>query len=50
MAVFFVEQGGRDIKYLVAKGVLVPMQGRARDVLYGIRCGADMVVPMPEDL
>ena len=41
----------RDIKDLVGKGVLVPMQGRVRDVYYGIRCSGDIVVvPMPEGL
>ena len=41
----------RDIKDLVGKGVLVPMQGRVRDVFYGIRCSdAVIVIPTPEGL
>lgn len=45
------DTAARDIKDLVDKGVLVPMQGRVRDVFYGIRCCDDvLVVPMPEDM
>lgn len=45
------DTAARDIKDLVEKGVLVPMQGRVRDVYYGIRCSDDvLVVPMPEAL
>ena len=41
----------RDIKDLVGKGVLVPMQGRVRDVFYGIRCSDTVIViPKPEGL
>jgi hypothetical protein len=33
---------------LVEKGVLVPQQGRVRDVFYGIRCSDSiLVIPMP---
>ncbi len=45
------DTAARDIKDLVEKGVLVPQQGRVRDVFYGIRCSESvLVVPMPEDL
>lgn len=45
------DTAARDIKDLVEKGVLVPHQGRVRDVFYGIRCSESvLVVPMPEDL
>ena len=45
------DTAARDIKDLVGKGVLVPQQGRVRDVFYGIRCSESvLVVPMPEDL
>ena len=41
----------RDIKDLVEKGILMPQQGRVRDVFYGIRCSESiLVIPMPEDL
>jgi Fic family protein len=41
----------RDIKDLVEKGILIPQQGRVRDVFYGIRCSESiLVIPMPEDL
>lgn len=44
------DTAARDIKDLVDKGVLVPMQGRVRDVFYGIRCSDSVIViPMPED-
>ena len=45
------DTAARDIKDLVEKGVLVPQQGRVRDVFYGIRCSESvLVVPVPEDL
>lgn len=45
------DTAARDIKDLVEKGVLVPQQGRVRDVFYGIRCSESVLaVPMPEDL
>ena len=41
----------RDIKDLVEKGILIPQQGRVRDVFYGIRCSESiLVIPLPEDL
>ncbi len=41
----------RDIKDLVEKGILIPQQGRVRDVFYGIRCSDSiLVIPLPEDL
>ena len=40
-----------DIKDLIEKGILIPQQGRVRDVFYGIRCSESiLVVPLPEDL
>ena len=45
------DTAARDIKDLVAKGILVPQQGKVRDVSYAIRCSNSiLVVPMPEDL
>ena len=45
------DTAARDIKDLVEKGVLVPQQGRVRDVFYGIRCSESiLVIPMPEDV
>ena len=45
------DTAARDIKDLVEKGILVPQQGRVRDVFYGIRCSESvLVIPMPEDL
>lgn len=39
----------RDIKDLVEKDILVPQQGRVRDVSYGIRCSdSALFVPTPE--
>ncbi len=36
---------------LIKKGILIPQQGRIRDVFYGIRCSESiLVVPLPEDL
>ena len=44
------DTAARDIKYLVEKGILIPQEGRVRDVFYGIRCSESvLVVPMPED-
>ena len=46
-----LDTAARDIKDLVEKGVLVPQQGRVRDVFYGIRCSDSiLVIPLPEDL
>ena len=42
-----LDTAARDIKDLVEKGVLVPQQGRVRDVFYGIRCN-DPVLVIPE--
>ena len=42
-----LDTAARDIKDLVEKGVLVPQQGRVRDVFYGIRCN-DSVLVIPE--
>lgn len=40
----------RDVKDLVEKGILVPQQGKVRDVFYGIRCSDSiLVVPKPEE-
>lgn len=45
-----VDTAARDIKDLVAKGVLEPQQGRVRDVFYGIRCDeATLLVPDPQE-
>lgn len=45
------DTAARDIKDLVEKGILVPQQGRVRDVFYGIRCSDSiLVIPMPEEL
>ena len=44
------DTAARDIKYLVEKGILIPQEGRVRNVFYGIRCSESvLVVPMPED-
>ena len=41
----------RDIKDLVEKDILVPRQGRVRDVSYGIRCSdSTLFIPMSESL
>ncbi len=38
----------RDIKDLVEKGILIPQQGRVRDVFYGIRCNDSiLIIPKP---
>lgn len=40
----------RDIRDLVEKGILVPQQGKVRDVYYGIQCNDTiLVLPMPEE-
>lgn len=45
------DTAARDIKDLVEKGILIPQQGRVRDVFYGIRCNESIIViPMPEDV
>ena len=45
------DTAARDIKDLVEKGVLVPQQGRVRDVFYGIRCSESVLaVPMSDDM
>ena len=45
------DTAARDIKNLVEKGILIPQQGRVRDVFYGIRCSDSiLVIPMPEDV
>ena len=44
------DTAARDIKNLVEKGILIPQQGRVRDVFYGIRCSESiLVIPMPAD-
>ena len=44
------DTAARDIKDLVEKGVLIPQQGRVRDVFYGIVCSDSIVViPLPSD-
>ena len=44
------DTAARDIKDLVEKVVLIPQQGRVRDVSYGIRCNDSILfVPMPEE-
>ena len=43
------DTAARDIKDLVAKGVLVPRKSTVRDAFYGIRCQESSVyVPMPD--
>lgn len=43
------DTAARDIKDLVEKAVLIPQQGRVRDVSYGIRCSDSILIfPMPE--
>lgn len=45
-----VDTAARDIKDLVEKGVLIPQQGRVRDVFYGIVCSDSIVViPLPSE-
>lgn len=44
------DTAARDIRDLVEKGILLPQQGRVRDVSYAIRCSDSiLVVPMPAD-
>ena len=44
-----LDTASRDIKDLVEKEVLVPQQGRVRDVFYGIQCsGSVLVIPKPK--
>lgn len=43
------DTAARDIKDLVDKNVLVPQQGRVRDVFYGISCSDSiLLIPMPD--
>ena len=43
------DTAARDIKDLVEKAILVPQEGRVRDVYYGIRCNESiLVVPIPK--
>lgn len=45
-----VDTAARDIKDLVEKGVLIPQQGRVRDVFYGIVCSDSIVmIPLPSE-
>ena len=40
----------RDIRDLVGKDILIPQQGKVRDIHYGIQCSATiLVLPMPEE-
>lgn len=44
------DTAARDIKDLVEKGVLIPQQGRVRDVFYGIVCSDSIVmIPLPSE-
>ena len=44
------DTAARDIKNLVEKGILIPQEGRVRDVFYGIRCSDTLLVlPLPEN-
>lgn len=44
------DTAARDIKDLTEKGILVPQQGRVRDVFYGIQCSDSLlIVPLPEE-
>lgn len=44
------DTASRDIKYLVEKGILVPQQGKVRDVFYGIRCSDSFLfIPRSEE-
>ena len=44
------DTAARDIKDLVEKGVLIPQQGRMRDVSYEIRCNDSiLIVPKPAE-
>ena len=45
-----VDTAERDIKALVASGMLEPQPGRVRDVAYGIRVSEDtLLIPGPAD-
>lgn len=45
------DTAARDIKDLVDKNVLVPQQGRVRDVFYGISCSDSiLLIPMPVEV
>lgn len=45
-----VDTAERDVKYLVGKGILVPQDGKVRNVAYGIRISKGKVyVPGPSD-
>ena len=45
-----LDTAARDIKDLVEKNILLPQQGRVRDVFYGISCSASiLVVPVVEE-
>lgn len=39
-----LDTASRDIKDLVEKGILLPQQGRVRDVFYGIRCNDSVLI------
>lgn len=44
------DTAARDMKDLVEKGILIPQQGRVRDVSYGIRCSSSVLyIPMPDE-
>lgn len=45
-----LDTASRDIKDLVEKGILLPQQGRVRDVFYGIQCSDSvLVIPGPKE-
>lgn len=45
------DTAARDIKDLIKKDILIPQQGRVRDVFYGIRCSESiLIIPHSEDL
>ncbi len=44
------DTAARDIKDLVDKNVLVPQEGRVRDIFYGIKCSDSVItVPLPNE-
>lgn len=44
------DTAARDIKGRVEKDILIPQQGRVRDVFYGIKCSDSiLVIPIPEE-
>ena len=46
-----LDTAARDIKDLVEKKILIPQQGRVRDVHYGISCSESIIlIPMPTDV